>query len=94
MNWVSFVALFFVTWWLVLFAVLPFSLRTQDEDHDVTLGTVSSAPKGPHMLRAAIRTTIVTAIVIGIFYGLTRGLGLGFDDIPHIVPDFSHTTGR
>ena len=32
MNWVSFVALFFVTWWLVLFAVLPFSLRTQDED--------------------------------------------------------------
>ncbi|TIO53265.1 MAG: DUF1467 family protein, partial [Mesorhizobium sp.] len=41
MNWVSFVALFFVTWWLVLFAVLPFSLRTQDEDKDVTLGTVS-----------------------------------------------------
>ncbi|KUM27962.1 hypothetical protein AU467_13650 [Mesorhizobium loti] len=90
MNWVSFVALFFVTWWLVLFAVLPFSLRTQDEDKDVTLGTVSSAPRGPHMLRAVIRTTIVTAIVMGIFYGLTRGLGFGFDEIPHIIPDFSH----
>ncbi|UCI10022.1 DUF1467 family protein [Mesorhizobium sp. B1-1-8] len=91
MNWVSLAALFFVTWWLVLFAVLPFSLRTQDEDEDVTLGTVSSAPRGPHMLRAAIRTTIVTAVVIGIFYGLTKGLGFGFDDIPHIVPDFSHS---
>ena len=89
MNWVSFAALFFVVWWLVLFAVLPFSLRTQDDDQDVTLGTVSSAPRGPHMLRAAIRTTIVTGIVIGAFYGLTQGLGLGVDQIPHIVPDFS-----
>ena len=91
MNWVSLAALFFVTWWLVLFAVLPFSLRTQDEDKDVTLGTVSSAPRGPHMLRAVIRTTIVTAIVMGVFYGLTKGLGFGFDEIPHIIPDFSHT---
>ncbi len=94
MNWVSFAALFFVTWWLVLFAVLPFSLRTQDEDKDVTLGTVSSAPRGPHMLRAAIRTTIVTAIVMGVFYGLTKGLGLGVDQIPHIIPDFSQSASH
>jgi hypothetical protein len=60
MSWVSFLALFFITWWVVLFAILPFSLRTQDEDEDVTLGTVSSAPRGPHMLRAVLRTTIVT----------------------------------
>ncbi len=75
MSWVSFAALFFVTWWVVLFAVLPFSVKTQDDDHDVTLGTVSSAPRGPHMLRAVISTTIVTAVLMGIFYGLTRGLG-------------------
>lgn len=91
MSWVSFTALFFVIWWVVLFAVLPFSMRTQDEDQDVTLGTVSSAPRGPHMLRAMIRTTIVTAVLIGAFYGVTKGLGLGIDDIPHIVPDFSQT---
>ena len=86
MNWVSMIALFFVTWWLVLFAILPFGLKTQDEDQDVTLGTVSSAPRGPHMLRAVLWTTLVTAIVLGVFYGLTKGLGLGFDDIPRIVP--------
>ncbi|TIQ41906.1 MAG: DUF1467 domain-containing protein, partial [Mesorhizobium sp.] len=28
-------------------------------------------------------------VLLGIFYGITRGLGLGIDDIPHIVPDFS-----
>ncbi|RVD43422.1 DUF1467 family protein [Mesorhizobium sp. M4A.F.Ca.ET.020.02.1.1] len=91
MSWVSFIALFFATWWVVLFAVLPFSLRTQDEDKDVTLGTVPSAPRGPHMLRAAFRTTIATLVLLGIFYGITRGLGLGIDDILHIVPDFNQT---
>ena len=52
----------FVIWWLVLFAILPFGLETQDEEDDVTLGTVSSAPRGPHMLRAMLWTTLVTAI--------------------------------
>jgi predicted secreted protein len=87
MSWVSFTALFFATWWVVLFAVLPFSVRTQDDDHDVTLGTVPSAPRGPHMLRAIIRTTLATAVVMGIFYGLTHGLGYSLDEIPHIIPE-------
>ncbi len=88
MSWVSFAAVFFVLWWLVLFAILPFGLKTQDEDGDVTPGTVASAPRGPHMLRAILWTTLVTAILMGCLYGVTRGLGLGFDDIPRIVPDF------
>ena len=89
MTWVSFLALFFVTWWLVLFAVLPFGVKTQDDDDDVTLGTVSSAPRGPHMLRAMLWTTVVTVLLLGAFYGVTRGLGLGIDDIPHIYPEFN-----
>ena len=90
MTWVSVVALYFILWWLVLFATLPFGLKTQDDDEDVTLGTVSSAPKGPHMLRAFVRTTIVSAIILGGFYALTKGLGLGIDDIPKIVPEFGN----
>lgn len=88
MTWVSVFAVYFIIWWLTLFATLPFSLRTQDDEQDVTLGTVSSAPMGPHMLRAFIRTTIVSALVVGGFYLLTRGFGLSIDDIPRIVPDF------
>ncbi|CAN7665406.1 DUF1467 family protein [Mesorhizobium amorphae] len=94
MSWVSFTALFFATWWVVLFAVLPFSVKTQDDDHDVTLGTVSSAPRGPHMLRAVIRTTIATAVLMGIFYGLTRGLGLSLDEVPHIIPEAAQTPSQ
>ena len=85
-GWVSAFAIYFVMWWLVLFAMLPFGLKTQDEDENVTLGTVASAPRGPHMLKAVIRTTIVTAVILAAFYVATRVYGLGFGDIPRIVP--------
>ena len=88
MSWISFTALFFVLWWLVLFAILPFGVKTQEDEGNVTLGTVPSAPRGPHMLRAVLWTTLVTAIIMGTFYGVTRGLELGIDDIPRIIPEF------
>jgi len=88
MSWISLFAVYFIVWWLILFATLPFSLRTQDDEGEVTLGTTSSAPKGPHVLRAMLRTTIASFVLVGIYVYITRGLGLGFDDLPRIVPDF------
>lgn len=88
MSWISAFAVYFILWWTVLFATLPFSLRTQDEDGDVTLGTVASAPRGPHMLRAVVRTTIVSAAIFGALFVATRVFHLGFNDIPRVVPDF------
>jgi predicted secreted protein len=87
-SWFSAFAVFFIVWWMVLFAMLPFGLRTQDEDQDVTLGTVPSAPRGPHMLKVVIRTTLLSLAICGAFYGLTKGLGYSFDDLPKIVPEF------
>jgi len=87
MSWVSAFAIFFILWWTVLFATLPFSLRTQDEEGDITLGTVPSAPRGPHMLRAFLRTTIVSVLIFGAFLYVTRVMHLGFDDIPSFLPD-------
>jgi len=88
MSWITWTAIFFIVWWLVLFATLPFSLRTQDEEGEVTLGTVSSAPRGPHMLRAILRTTIVTAVLFALYWGLAQWLGLSLDSIPRIIPEF------
>jgi predicted secreted protein len=87
-SWISAIALYFIVWWVVLFAMLPFGLKTQDEADDVTLGTVPSAPRGPHMLKVVIRTTIVSLVICGAFYGLTKGLGYSIDDIPKFVPEF------
>ena len=37
-------AIYFIIWWTVLFIVLPLGYRTQQEDGEVTIGTVESAP--------------------------------------------------
>jgi predicted secreted protein len=80
-------AIYFIIWWLVLFATLPFSLKTQDDDGAVTLGTHASAPRGPHVRRAMLRATIVSALIFGALYYLNQVLGYTFDDIPRIIPD-------
>ncbi|MEZ5811541.1 MAG: DUF1467 family protein [Rhizobiaceae bacterium] len=88
MNYVLVGAIFYIIWWVVLFAVLPFSLRTQEEDGEVTLGTVKSAPRGPHVLRAMLRTTIITLLLFGVWYLVVEYYGFGFDDIPIVIPQF------
>lgn len=88
MKWISLAAVFFIIWWVVLFVSLPVGLRTQEEENDVVPGTPASAPRGPHMLRAVIRTTLLTVAVFAVFYVLTRVLGYSFDDIPRIAPEF------
>jgi predicted secreted protein len=88
MTYISAAAVFLIIWWTVLFAVLPFGLKTQDDDGETVLGTVSSAPRGPHMLHAVIRTTVVSLVIFGFLVLLTRYFGFSFDDIPRIVPDF------
>ena len=87
MPLISAFAVYFIIWWTVLFAMLPFSLRTQDEAGDVTLGTVSSAPQGRHMLRAALRTTIVATTIFAGLWLMTNVWGITIDDLPKIVPE-------
>ena len=86
MSWLSVAAIFFIIWWVVLFAVLPFGLHTQDDEGEVTLGTTSSAPMGPHVGRAALRTTVVTAIIFAIYYVAVAYFGFSFSDVPRIGP--------
>lgn len=63
------IAVFFVVWWVILFAVLPWGVRTQDDEGEVTLGTVGSAPARPRLVRTALITTVVAAIITaGIWY--------------------------
>jgi predicted secreted protein len=56
-------ASYFVIWWITLFAVLPFGLRTQEEEGDIIPGTPESAPARPRLLRTFLINSIVAAIV-------------------------------
>ncbi|TCU17333.1 DUF1467 family protein [Rhizobium sullae] len=81
-------AVYFIVWWITLFAVLPIGLRTQAEDNDVVLGTVPSAPTRFRALFTFSLTTIVSAVIYGAWYISSTYFGLGFDALPQIGPSF------
>jgi predicted secreted protein len=68
----SYIAIYFVVWWTVLFAVLPWGARSQREAGAVVPG---SEPGAPAIFRAwpkIIATSIVAAIVTaGLFWLLS-----------------------
>lgn len=81
MPWGSILAIYFVVWWIVLFAVLPWGMRTQEEEGEVILGTEPSAPANPRLVRKAIVTSIVAAIVTFLIWALFGYLGIGVKEI-------------
>jgi len=79
-------AVFFMIWWIVLFAVLPFGVRqSQREAGEVVPGSEPGAPDMPRMMRVLIGTTVVTTIVF-LSYLWVRDSGFSLDDIPFLTP--------
>ena len=62
------VAIYFIIWWVTLFAVMPFHVRTQDETGDVVPGTPESAPSRPPFSRILITNTLVASAVFGLIW--------------------------
>jgi predicted secreted protein len=56
-------ATYFIVWWVVLFAVLPFGVRSQAENGDVSPGTDPGAPALPRLLAKLLTTTFIAAVV-------------------------------
>ena len=57
-------ALYFVIWWILLFAILPFGIRSQAETGDVVRGSEPGAPALPALQEKAIWTTLVASVVL------------------------------
>ena len=88
MQLFSYFAVYFIVWWMTLFAVLPFGLTTQAEANEVVPGTVESAPARFRGRRIVLMTTLVSAVIYGLWYLLSVRLGYGIDSIPQFMPDF------
>ena len=58
------VALYFVIWWILLFAVLPFGVRSQAETGEVVQGSEPGAPTLPALREKTIWTTLVASVVL------------------------------
>jgi predicted secreted protein len=57
------VAVFFLIWWIVLFAVLPWGVHRQDEDGEIAPGTDPGAPALPDLRRKLLWTTLVSVVI-------------------------------
>lgn len=57
------IAIFFLIWWIVLFVVLPWGIRSQQEEGAVAPGTDPGAPALPRLRRVLVWTTVVSIVV-------------------------------
>lgn len=65
MSWISGIVVYFLIWWMVLFAVLPWGVRVADEPEP---GHATSAPVKPRLWVKAAATTVVAALVWLVYY--------------------------
>jgi predicted secreted protein len=63
MSLVLGIALYFIIWWVMLFAVLPLGVRTQGDAGEIVQGTPDSAPVAPKALRIIGLTTALATVV-------------------------------
>lgn len=91
MSLLTVAAIYFILWWTVLFMVLPLGYRSQQEDGEVALGTVESAPTKFRGGRVVILTTLISAALYAAYHLASTWLGFGITDIPNIVPNFEQT---
>ena len=65
----SIIAIYFLFWTISLFLVLPFGIRTSEEEGEEVLpGHADSAPHSFSFGRAALRATILSVVLFGLFY--------------------------
>lgn len=85
MSLFSAFAVYFVIWWVTLFAVLPFGLRTQDDAGDVVPGTTESAPHKFRPWRVVIWTSLVSAVVFALWWLVVIQIGFAFEDLARLI---------
>ena len=68
MNWVGAIALYFIVWWITLFAMLPIGVQSQGEAGEVTAGTDPGAPALPQIGRKLIYTTVAAIPIFAILW--------------------------
>ena len=69
----SMIAIYFVIWWITLFAVLPFGIRNSAEaGKDVPEGHDKGAPVATGLLWKVGVTTVLAGLVFAVVYAVVR----------------------
>jgi len=65
MNIVSIIVVFVISWWMVLFMVLPIGVHTSKNPEK---GHADSAPEKPHIGKKFLATTMIAITITVLFY--------------------------
>ena len=85
MKFGSAIAIYFITWWVCLFVVLPFGVKNAHEAGEaVEQGNEHGAPVRPMLWRKVLATTVLSAFVFALIWGQVTYRWIGFDDIPGV----------
>ena len=66
MPWMLGLALYFIIWWTMLFTILPFGVRSQQEAKRIVPGSDPGAPVFHNLGRKLLINTIVAGVLWGI----------------------------
>jgi len=66
MSTTTAIAIYFLIWWVTLFAVLPWGVRSQHEDGAFAEGTDPGAPVAARLIRKLIWTTVVASVIFAL----------------------------
>jgi predicted secreted protein len=66
MRWTTALAIYFLIWWICLFAVLPWGVRSQQESGDYAQGTDPGAPAIHRVWGKLLWTTVVASAVFAV----------------------------
>jgi predicted secreted protein len=77
----SAIAIYFIIWWLVLFAVLPWGVRSQQESGTVEPGTDPGAPAIPKLRQKLVWTTIASMVIFAAWFVITSYRLITLDDL-------------
>jgi predicted secreted protein len=81
MSLATAIAIYFIIWWTVLFAVLPWGVRSQEESGTVAPGTDPGAPTIPRLARKLVWTTIVASAVFALWHVVYTYRLIALDDL-------------
>lgn len=79
------IAIYFLIWWVTLFAVLPWGVRSQEEGGDVVPGSDPGAPSIHRVWQKLIWTTVVATVVFGILFAIYNAGLIPYDFLMKIA---------
>jgi len=73
MSIMTHIVVFTISWWLVLFMVLPFGVRSAEEEGaERDPGTEEGAPHNPRILRKMLITTAIATVIWLIYWMVVK----------------------